>query len=373
MSSGESNNDLEKLRSEMQRQIDHQIDTVRHYEKLAWNIFRTQTTLGGLLLSSLIFIATYANVAANVDELPNIPVPTYESATTLLASQATPFSDELGTLFLAILLIVITLVSIFGVVEFFCFPIWRAYNIQAPERLSSGADWTNSHFEVNFDEGFDNNIIKIYSQSVSHNENIVAEIKDSWSHIFQHMVWGIAHFSTLVIITLFLILDEPLMIIFAILFSSFALIFYIMEFLEMHDMWGYLRGFEFTVYSEIGVIALATAMFFEIATILPITSIVVVLSTLVCIISIILVGIRIDAGIIFDIVTRNIGIFGILFIFIGSYTSSMGILGVSAPTITSLLVGSVTASLLVYSGLLFGLATIKKSLSVLRNTINQIK
>lgn len=369
MTSEGSNSDLEKLRGEMQRQIDHQIETARHYEKLAWNIFRTQTTLGGLLLSSLLVIATYAKVAAEIDELPNIPVPTYESVMEVLSSWANPFSQELGSLFLAILLILVPLIAMFGIIEFFCFPIWRAYHIQAPERLSSGADWTKFPFEVNFDEGFENNVIRIYSEALEHNETIVTEIKESWSSVFVHMVWGIAHFFTLIMIALFLIRNDPIMIIFAIMFSFFGLIYYIVDFLEMHDMREFITDLPYSIFSEIGIISLAAAMFFETATILDITPLIVILSTTICLISIVMVAVRLEYVKIFGIIKRNIGIFSFLFIFIGSYTVSMGILGITAPTLTSLLVGSLAASLLVYSIGLLGIGTSKKGLSTLQDLL----
>lgn len=255
------NNDVD-TREELYRYIDHQIDTVRHYEELSWKVVSLQATIGGLLLTAIIIAINFLDIFENTQLFPSDFSPRLDTIIRVVSEPLQLSSEELIGLASTFLIIEISLIIILSVIEFFVFPIVRAYQIQAPARVLSGSEWIQHENEpVTHAES----IIHM-RRAAEQNEKTVNLVKERWNKLFRHLLFGAVHIVLLFFLVLSIVLESQLVLVYIMPVALITIGY------NMLDLYGEIisKHIKFNLYNELGIIVFCVLTTATVLTVTPI-------------------------------------------------------------------------------------------------------
>lgn len=217
---------------EAQREVDHQIETHRHHEELAWEIFRLLVGFIGIFIpiAAVLFSEYFSDNSTNrLSSYIFSLIPEFE-----LSDTSQIISNEFGTLgelssgIVVVSLVVLASVSfVIGFLNLFIRTPRYAYLVHSTDELKSTSNITQDLGDPSIQE---EDILSDYESVISHNREIVSSSKESWNNCVKTIGNGVKWlFLFIASISIFVVSNEfiiPFLTVFVIVYSVVMILEY---------------------------------------------------------------------------------------------------------------------------------------------------
>lgn len=186
-----SNNDVsDKQLKEYYRSVDHQIDTIRHYENLSWQLIRTYVGIFGILITgALVSVRISDSITPIIIEyIYGIDL---QSLAEGIAGVSRFLSEESGTLIVALTLMALPILFAISLYYVIVSAFQNAYLIQFPETAACSSvrpDENPTKTTVSESQI----IVEEYNEILRDNQEIVEEVQGYWKESLDSIRRGLS-------------------------------------------------------------------------------------------------------------------------------------------------------------------------------------